>query len=668
METSLYGYSLDDFREEAKNLLGRAEEVLSDIHESPKDIGKVNALFRVVHSLKGSAAYAGLADVDAFAHLYESLLGGLRNNKYKIDQDVFNILVRARDYLHDLIFQPEAIEVLKINEAGGDPLQQLAVLLGARKDSSNSPAPLRKSEENTAPEEQKKVSLLTQDPIQMGQNDVIKITVINNLKALYSCLKDSYPDKANVAKFLMKLEDAAIWAFGDESPSIMKPFEEMKKLVSGDLGSKELLQLRKEFNSMAAAFKNELAALDDQKKKKTGAKEQLGLIEETKGEADEKTEVKSTAKKMTAEEIRGASSTLRIKSEDLESLISTIGELAGLDPKDYEKLQAHVLQLRMVPVGDIFSRFRKVVRDISEELGKEIDIEISGESVKFDKAIADRLNEPILHMVRNAASHGIEGAEERKRLGKKSRGLIRLRASQEGGQIVIEVSDDGRGISFEKVLKRGLEMGLIKAADEKSASEKALLDLIFAPGFSTMEGADRLSGRGVGMDVVKEVITSLQGSVSIDSRKGIGTAFRLQLPLTLAIIKAMVLEEMDNKIALPANFVDRVITMTEEELRERSFVDKGRTYLDLVNEGEVLPLIKLSHLFKVENNKGTRCVVLVKAGMGQKAALVVDFALGRQPLMVKPLDRFAENRYFSSASFVENDVVLIMNTPNLMAA
>ena len=664
METSLYGYSLDDFREEAKDLLGRAEEALSEMQKSPQDMGKVNALFRVIHSLKGSAAYTGLADVNAFAHLYEGFLGDLRNNKYKVNQDVMNILIRARDYLDDLIFQPEATEVLKVDEAAGDPMQQLAAVLKMRNFS-----PLTK-EDGEAPHGQKKISLSAQDPTKMDQNDVIKVAVMNTLKELYSCLKETSPDRELAARFLTKLEDAALWAFGDESIVAMKPFDEMKRLASGDLGPKELSELRKGFNSMAAAFKRELADLDEPVKEKAEAKGQFGITDEVKREAEEKAEVRGAdnKRKMAADEARGVSSTLRVRSEDLESLIYTIGELVGLDPKDYEKLQAHALQLRMVPVGELFSRFKKVVRDLSEELGKGIDLVISGESVKFDKVIADRLNEPILHMVRNAASHGLESIEDRRRAGKKPHGLIRLSASQEGGQIVIEVSDDGRGISLEKVMKRGVEMGLIKAGEEKSISEEALIDLIFTPGFSTMEGADKVSGRGVGMDVVRDVVTSLQGTVTIDTKKGAGTTFRLQLPLTLAIIKGMVIEGGGTKIAIPAAFVDRVFNMTEEELRARSFMDKGRFYLDLVNEGEVLPLARLSQFFRTEDLTETRCIVLIKAGMGQKAALVVDSALGRQPLMVKPLDRFAGNRYFSSASFVGNEVVLILNTPSLMAA
>lgn len=827
MDPSLYGYSIDDFKEEARELLARAEDVLSEIRESPQDREKVNALFRVIHSLKGSAAYAGLEDVNTFSHLYEGFLGELRNNKYEVSPDVINMLVRARDYLEDLIFHPEDTDLVQIDDTVSDPMQQLAMALKGRKVSKESgnirplspPLGGLESEPPTeteipvkkAPQEQKKISLSTQDPAKMSQKDVIKVTITNAIKSLYSSLKSATLDKELTSRLLTKLEDSVLWAFGDSSATI-KPLDDMKGLISGPVGPDELSQLRKRFNSLAAALKEEIVSLDGPEKEKV----------EVKAEADVKDELEEK-KKASADAIRGASkddivkitlfksldnlaslleednpdyshikrvvgrlrdlnrwafnedelinrdikaieellrrpydaavaqemraryssirppfiamlaqrekdevgayghtpgqesevrsedipgkpetrgaeiqrladsqvhqyvqqpgvrsqrpkpapatsgSTLRVRSEDVESLIAAIGELAGLEPKDFERLQAHALQLRMVPVGELFSRFRKVVRDLSEELGKEIEIEISGESVRLDKVIADRLNEPILHMVRNAAGHGIESPEEREKAGKGPAGLIRLNAYQEGGQIIIEVSDNGKGISLEKVRKRGMGMGLIKS-DEKVLSEKAVLDLIFAPGFSTMEGADKVSGRGVGMDVVKDVITSLQGTVSIDTKEGMGTTFRLQLPLTLAIIKAMVLEQSGNKIAIPATFVDRVITMTDEELKAGSIMDNNRLSIDLANEGDVLPLVNLSQLFGLESKSGERCVVVVKAGMGQKAALVVDSALGRQPLMVKPLDRFSENRYFSSASYVNDEVILVLNTPSLMAA
>lgn len=811
MDTSLYGYSIEDFREEAKELLSRAEGVISEIRETPHDIGRVNALFRVIHSLKGSAAYAGMADVTDFAHLYESFLGELRQKNSAADRDELNILIRARDYLDDLIFQPERVEAMRIDLAGGRPMDLLSAILKGRMEAGAallsppqedpepvfSPPPTPDSSETGS--DVVRSTIPSTEPDMMEENDVIRITITSDLKVLYTTLKEDSPDMSVIAKYLTKLEDAVVWAFGDDSDRINKSILEMKGTISEDIGRDGLLRLRKGFNSLAAEVKKELDSLvgkveevKTEKKKEIEAKEELKSAvppDEIRGATKDEivklslTRHLDTLSDLTSEEpldlfqikrllgrlndlnrwafseneavssclrgmedavrrpyddasvreirtranaviplftaminnmgaginghgpeagspilqiskvetrqvlslqeqqrpreapfnersdLRPATSggTLRVKAEDVESLILTVAKLTGLEARDFEKLQTLALQLRMVQVGELFGRFRKVVRDLSEELNKEIAIEVSGESVKLDKVIADRLNEPIMHMIRNAAGHGIEGQEERKMAGK-GPGLIRLNAYQEGGQIIIEISDNGRGISLEKVRQRGEAMGLIKSDNQRPVSEKAILDLIFMPGFSTMEQTDRVSGRGVGMDVVKEVVTSLQGSVSIDTREGLGTTFRIQLPLTLAIIKGMVLEHGGRKLALPATFVDRVINMTDEELKNGTIMDNNRPSLDLAGEGDVLPLVDLSTLFGLRGKSEKHCVVLVKAGMGQKAALLVDSAIGRQPLMVKPLDRFSENRHFSSAAILDNELVLILNTPSLMAA
>ncbi|MFZ3073418.1 MAG: ATP-binding protein, partial [Thermodesulfobacteriota bacterium] len=362
-----------------------------------------------------------------------------------------------------------------------------------------------------------------------------------------------------------------------------------------------------------------------------------------------------------------ASSTLKVKSEDLESLIAQVSGLRGLGAKDMEVLQSATLQLRMVPVGELFGRFKKAVRDLSEELGKPIRLEVSGEGVKIDKAIADKLSEPLMHMVRNAASHGIESPRERS-AAQKGDGVIKLNAYQEGGRIIIEVSDDGRGISVDKVGKKAVKTGLLREEDLVKLTDRKILDFIFAPGFSTHDGVDKVSGRGVGMDVVKSVVTSLQGVISIETQPGKGVCFRLELPLTLAIIRAMVLESGGAKIAVPASAVDRILNMTESEIAQGSFLDKNRISLYLPDEGEVIPIVDFPGIFGLKAKGDKRCVVLLKVGGGHKVALSVDAAVGRHPLTVKPLDGFSETGYFSSASFLDEELVLILNIPSLMAA
>jgi len=351
MEPSLYGYSIDDFKEEARELLARAEDVLSEIRESPQDREKVNALFRVIHSLKGSAAYTGLKDVNTFSHLYEGFLGELRNNKYEVSQDVINILVRARDYLEDLIFQAEDTDLGQVDDTVSDPMQQLVMVLKGRKVSKESgnirplspPLGSMKSEPPStteipvkkAPQEQKKISLSTQDPAKMSQKDVIKVTITNSIKALYSSLKNAALDKELTAKLLTKLEDSVLWAFGDSTATI-KPLDDMKGLISGPVGPDELSQLRKRFNSLAAALKEEIVSLDGPEKGK--GKGKVEVKAETNDELEEK-------KKAPAEAIRGASKDDIVKITLFKSL-DNLASLLEKDNPDYSQIKRVAGRLR----------------------------------------------------------------------------------------------------------------------------------------------------------------------------------------------------------------------------------------------------------------------------------------------------------------------------------
>lgn len=821
MDTSLFGYSIDDFKEEAGELLAKAESILVVMEASPGDPENLNALFRAVHSLKGSAAYAGLDNVNTFSHLYESLLGDLRNNKLDLSKNVFTLLVRARDLLEDLILNPDGTTLPEIDESSGDSMEILSLALGA------TPAAPAGGEAVAGPEsggnkegnrdeavktgistppvnkEQKRVVLKTTNPVEMDQDDVIKVTLTKGLKAFAACLKKTTPDFDMLAKVLRKLEETLSWAFGDDAKDALKELESMKAHLSAGQSEEAVSGMRKGFRSLASAIKMQLGAMDngeDSTEDSSGDREGQPAISGPLGAAPQggtgekpgAVAEKKEPQKGSAESIRGASEddivkitvskaldsiaallqedrpetkqlgrmlkrlsdinswafhedestsalldamkellrrpydegvreelklkasaltslftsligeedledshdqpveknlkkpinienpladrrmssaagpSLRVRSADLETLMDTVGQVEGIGQKDLERLQSQTLQLRMVPVGELFGRFRKVVRDISEELGKEIELDIEGESVKLDKFIADKLQEPILHMVRNAAGHGLEDAEERARAGKGT-GIIKLKAYHEGGQMIIEVSDNGKGISLENVRKTAIARGLVKGTGEE-LSNKNILDLIFRPGFSTRESADSISGRGVGMDVVREMVSSVQGAVTLETTEGRGTTFRLILPLTLAIVNALILDDGGSKIAISAASVDRIVNMSQSEIRTNSFVDKDRLSLDLKEEGDVLPIVNLSAQFGRADKEGRRCVVLVRSGPGQRVALVVDSAVGRRSLAVKPMDRFASNKFFSSASVVDEELVLVLNVSSLMAA
>ncbi|MDT8318251.1 MAG: ATP-binding protein [bacterium] len=821
MDNSLFGYSIDDFKEEAGELLAKAESILVIMGDAPGDTENLNALFRAVHSLKGSAAYAGLDNVNTFSHLYESLLGDIRNNKLDLSTNVYTLLVRARDFLEDLILHPDSTTLPEIDESSGDSIERLSLALGAipagpggaecaARPGSEESGVIAEGESvktTVAPppagDVQKRVVLTTTNPFEMDQDDVIKVTLTKGLKAFAACLKKTTPDFDMLAKVLKKLEETLSWAFADDAGAALKELESMRAQLSAGQGDEQISGMRRGFKTLASAIKMQLSSMDisgdgaggkavDEEGGSAVVAPLRSESEEIAGGKSRAIAEKKEAQRGSAESIRGASEddivkitvskaldsisvllqeerpemkqmgrmikrlsdinswafhedestsdllgamkellrrpydeavrqemklkasalsslftslmgegdlegsheqsaeknptkpanienplvdrraaslsgpSLRVRSADLETLMDTVGQVEGIARKDLERLQSQTLQLRMVPVGELFGRFRKVVRDISVELGKEIELDIEGESVKLDKFIADKLQEPILHMVRNAAGHGLEDSEERAKAGKGA-GIIKLKAYQEGGQMIIEVSDNGKGISLEKVRKTAVAKGLVKGSGEE-LSNKNILDLIFKPGFSTRESADSISGRGVGMDVVREMVSSVQGAVTLETKEGRGTTFRLILPLTLAIVNALILDDGGSKIAISGASVDRIVNMSQSEIRANSFVDKDRLSLDLKEEGDVLPIVNLSAQFGRADKEGRRCVVLVRSGPGQRVALVVDSAVGRRSLAVKPMDRFASNKFFSSASVVDEELVLVLNVPSLIAA
>ncbi len=803
MDFSGFGYSQEDFREEAKELLSKAEEILSSLSNNPLDKTRFNALFRTIHSLKGSASYVGLAEVGAFAHLYESLLAGVRDGKYPLDKrETMNLLVGARDFLEDLIFQPEG---LTIDNSTDDPFKRIQRTLAQKSPAerdrkregldATTPQPAEPSPQKPPPQSLQEDT--PPDPEEMDETEVIRFSIYSMMENMDSLLKEGAEGKALLRVF-KRLEETLLWVFGDDAPQLTVQAEELVSfLAQTTLDEKGMHQLEKGFQELKRGVKKGLQSLGieppevmeeappekpqpaeipeaTEEKKEPVVEEVAGVHEEeTRGmsrdeivritairnlellrnalagddasrepaeralkrlkeltswaledneqipsiiipmetllkrisERDVCEELKRRAEKLDAammaliegkspsgvarEEPTGEwfshapvnirrvetsragktarSPTMRIRTDDLESLISTVGRIKGLDPEEFEDLQLQALQLRMVPVGEIFGRFRKIIRDISRELGKPIRLDVRGEEVKIDKLIADRLYEPLLHLVRNAASHGMEPVEERRASGKPEEGTIRLHAYQEGGHISIEVSDDGRGIPVERVRQKAIETGLVTEKDLGELSVRKALEFIFMPGFSTKDDADTLSGRGVGLDVVRDTVSTLHGSITVDTREGKGATFKLELPLTLAIIKAMIIEQGGAKIAIPVAAVDRVIALSTSVLHKTGLLKRARTRLIVAGEKQPLRVVNLSREFGLEQTGDEHCLVIIRGG-GKRVGLLVDSIAGRHPLTVKPLDMFSETRYFSSASLIGEEVVLILNVPGLVAA
>jgi len=323
-------------------------------------------------------------------------------------------------------------------------------------------------------------------------------------------------------------------------------------------------------------------------------------------------------------------------------------------------LQRSVMKIRMVPVDQLFRRFPRIVRDVARQCGREVNLELSGQETDLDKGILDAIAEPLTHLVRNAVSHGIEPAEERRNLGKPPRGTIRLNALHQGNQVVVEISDDGRGIDAQKIRSKAIEMGIVTAEEASRLSEPETLELIFRPGFSTAEQVTEVSGRGVGMDVVQSVLHRLKATIHIETRPGQGTTFRLKLPLTLAIIKALMFWVEQRLYAIPLNAVNQIARTTEAEVHQ---VDH---YEVLQLRNQVLPLLRLGRrAVAVGDRKSIKLFVLVITVGEKKYGLIVDALQGEEELVIKALDdqTFVTDLVNGASILGDGKVVLILNLP-----
>jgi len=341
-----------------------------------------------------------------------------------------------------------------------------------------------------------------------------------------------------------------------------------------------------------------------------------------------------------------------------ELLRGKFGDAMAFQARVLNDLQRSVMKIRMVPVDQLFRRFPRMVRDVSRQCGREVELDVSGQDTDLDKGILDAIAEPLTHLVRNAVSHGIEPPEERRKLGKKPQGTVRLNAYHHGNQVVVEVTDDGRGIDAQKIRAKAIELGMTNAEEAARMTEAEILDFIFRPGFSTAEQVTEVSGRGVGMDVVQSVLHRLKASVSVETRPGQGTTFRLKLPLTLAIIKALLFWVEQRLYAIPLNAVLEIASTFETEVHQ---VDN---YEVLQLRNQVLPLLRLGRPVADGERKAKLFVLVITVGE-RKYGLIVDLLEGEEELVIKALDDHTFHTDLVSGASILGDgrVVLILNLP-----
>ncbi|WP_017479020.1 MULTISPECIES: chemotaxis protein CheA [unclassified Pseudomonas] len=680
---------LQTFIAESRELLLQMEDALLQIEKSPHDLDTINALFRVAHTIKGSAGLFGLMPIVEFTHVAESVLDRVRSLEVRVDEALSALFLEARDHISQLIdLLAEDGNLDRLDEplqVQGDGLVgRLALYLDTPLSSApHIPQDTPADSPPLAPGHWHLSLRFGPDVLRSGMDPLAFLRYLGTLGHLHHTITlfDSLPPLAAM--------DPETNYLGFELALVS---DASREIIDGafDFVREEAQVLILEPHATPQACRAHLDALPEENADLLELFVRCGTLSESQalrvaqeGEpallVDVLPETMAPSQKAVKSQATNEGNLIRVDAGKLDQLINLVGELiiagaganlvavrsgigemieaTSLLSRLVEEVRDSALTLRMVQIGATFTRFQRVVRDVSKELGKDIVLHIGGGETELDKTVVERIGDPLTHLVRNAMDHGIEAASLRLQRGKPAQGTVSLNAYHESGSIVIEVSDDGGGLRKDKILAKARDRGLV--GDGQVLADKDILNLIFEPGFSTADQVSNLSGRGVGMDVVKRNITALRGSVSLESEEGLGTTVRIRLPLTLAIIDGFLIGVGKASYVVPLNMVEECI-----ELVTQPGADTG--YLDL--RGDVLPILRLREMFEVDEPRGSRENVVVVQYAGLRAGLVVDRLLGEFQTVIKPLGKvFGDAHGLGGFTILGSGAVaLILDIPNLL--
>ena len=656
---------IDVFRQEAQDLLAQLEATLLDLDGAPDDPALVDAAFRALHTIKGSGAMFGFDAAAAFTHHVETAFDQVRQGKARLTHDLIAVALRARDHMRLLIERPEK----------ADPAAEEALLTQLH-DSLCPAEAVADASRQTSSERRWRVSMrLPRDAVINGANPLLLLDELRSLgSATVAPVIDTIPR-------LEEIDPAACYMAWEIALRTSKPRSEIEDVF---------IFVRDEMELEIALI--ETSRRDAQEKTHTPDPASSRRGEDTsserrppeslapQAEADALS-VPAEQQRARQEKVAKNNASIRVLADRLDELMDRVGELvitqsrlkqiAGSSSDQQvravaEEIERLALELRdttmgirMVPIGSLFSRFRRVVHDLSRDLGKQVELIMEGEETELDKTVIEQLNDPLVHLIRNAIDHGIEAPADRIASGKAPAGQITLAAQHAGTEVHISIIDDGRGLNRERIRARAIERGLVPA--DAALSDSDLFQVVLLPGFSTVTEVTNLSGRGVGMDVVKRTIEALRGKIELSSTPNRGAKITLRLPLTLAIIDGLLVRVGDARYVLPLAAVEECVELPAD--------DESRSRCSFLNiRGELVPFLRLRELFSAKPPPDRYQKVVVVSARDQKAGLVVDQVIGNHQTVIKSLSKLhAGIEMFSGATILGDGAVsLILDIPHLV--
>lgn len=655
----------ETFRMEAAELLDSLEAALLDLNQTPQDRELIDMAFRALHTIKGSGAMFGFDKVAAFTHDFETAFDLIRKGQIEANHDIIAVALAAKDYIRTLIDDPASTDPI-IGEAIVDELKRFVSMPGAPKAVVSTPVETSPADNRTG----WRIGIAFEpDVLRNGTNP---LALLDDLRELGPC--EIVADLANVPELDALEPEACLvtWKVVLTSTCSTEAIEDVFMFVRDEMK----LTIEPVPGDAAASRRQDAAALAEQAIAAIAAPstDSAPKAQPAPEPAAEKVELNRRAEDKT--------STVRVQAERLDELMDRVGELviaqarlsqlahSGTDiaikaiAEEIERLASGLrdstMGVRMVPMGTLFGRFRRLVHDLSRDLGKPVEFVTVGEETELDKTMIERLADPLVHLIRNAIDHGIESADRRAGTSKATTGRIELAARYVGAQVLVTVTDDGAGLDVTRIRAKAEEQGLL--APGAPMSDQDIYQFLFHPGFSTAKTISTLSGRGVGMDVVKRTIEALRGSIELSTRPGHGTTVTLRLPLTLAIIEGLLTRVGEGRYIIPLSAVEECVELTAaDDARAR-----GRNFLNI--RGDLVPFLRLRDLFESGGGPDLHQKIIITSKGDTRIGLVVDQIIGSHQTVIKSLSKLhADVTMFSGATILgDGSAALILDVAQLV--
>lgn len=686
MDLSQY---LEIFIDETKEHLQTLNDQVLVLEAEPDNIDTVNEIFRAAHSLKGMAGTMGFKRMQRLTHDMENVFSEIRNGKMSVTPDLVDIVFKCLDAIEEYLGC-----IVETSDEGENDNEEIIGMLNACLESEGEQpktaakeAEAKKETESSDNEDKRKflhisIADFEKNAIQeaKAQNkNVYGVTVYIDenciLKAARAFLVfKGIESVGEMIKSVPVVQDIEDEKFDFDFSMLVisdKSLDEVKKVISNVSEIKDVVIEDFEIPVDAEVISSVQPKEEKDPEKKEETKKKAAAPAKTSSKPVANRSVRVDIEKLdvlmnlVSELIIAKNGLVSVSNqEDSKTSMQSFNEQIEYLERITTNLHESVMKVRMVPIESVVNRFPRMIRDLSKKLGKEMELIMTGEDTELDRTVIDEIGDPLMHMLRNSADHGLESTIDRLKLGKPQVGTIQLNAYQDGNNVTIEVIDDGAGIDVEKVKASAVKKGHITEEQAEMLSEKEAIDLLFKPAFSTAEKISDVSGRGVGLDVVKNKIEGLGGDVEVSTKLGEGTKFTVRLPLTLAIIQALMVEVRDEKYAIPLN---SIVTIEDVMVNDIKYVQQK----EVINlRGTVIPIVRLDEVLDCaprEEEPENLVVVIVKKG-DKQTGLVIDNLLGQQEIVIKPLGKYINiHKMISGATILgDGEVALIIDSNSLI--